>query len=264
MACDPPSCLEIPPALPPSSPLCGWELTWYRIWPITFPLGGIGLGTSELQQALTNIANAGGRVLSANLFFRDSKGGCTLEVTVLYPNPGAPGLINQQVTCPPGYRWDSLNEQCVLDIPIPIPIPLPGPGPGPGPGPEPGPGPAVPPGCRPNCTNTSTGRVGNLSLPCMFLCDVAEVGEQECINSCCVPCDVVDPPVPRGTLELSSGERRSLLPSHIPFEVRDWAVRLSAASTSASLGDKARPRTARFEWLSMMKPRTGTPIAGAG
>jgi len=81
------------------------------------------------------------------------------------------------------------------------------------------------------------------------------VGQQECINSCCIPCDTLDPPVPRGTLELSTGERRSLLPSHIPFELRHWGARLGIAP---------KPEIARFEWLSMMKPRTGPPIAGAG
>src|SRR5260370_26294140 len=150
MACDPPNCLEFPPALTPPAPLCGWELTWYRNWPIALPLGGIGLGSAELQQAVTNIANVGGRVLQANLFFRDSKGGCTLEVSVLYPNPGTAGVVNQQVTCPPGYRWDNLNEQCVLDIPIPIPIPIPGPGPVPAPCPGPG---RIPASCKPNFTN---------------------------------------------------------------------------------------------------------------
>lgn len=154
MACNPPNCLEIPPASPPSGksfPVCRWHLTWYRVWPITFDLSDSGAGSeATLATALNGIANAGGRLLDLDVSYLDSSGACTLTVSTIYPTPGNPnpsGSGQPQVTCPPGFVYDPVAEACVLEAIVVTPPPPPGPPP---PGPPP-PGPPPPPsgGCPP-------------------------------------------------------------------------------------------------------------------
>jgi hypothetical protein len=122
MACDPPNCLEIPPATGPGStfPVCRWDITWYRIWPISFPLSGADAGS--LAAAINGIANAGGRIITEDVWFLDSDGKCTLEVSIVNPTPATPNQQQPEITCPPGYVYDLQQEACVLETII-IPPP---------------------------------------------------------------------------------------------------------------------------------------------
>lgn len=112
MACNPPQCLEIPPNQPGST-FCGWFVTWYRVWPITFPLEGGGLSYASLQNTLNNIRNAGGAVLSIKYYYLDSSGRCTLVVEYIFDSPGGPGNFGQNSICPPGFYFDVASETCI-------------------------------------------------------------------------------------------------------------------------------------------------------
>lgn len=233
--CLPQNCLEIPPALPPPSPtaddICGWFIDWYRIWPITFPLDGTGLSAAALASALNSIANAGGRVLDINLFFKDQDGNCTLEVSILYPNPGNPGQSQYQVKCPPGWTWDPVQERCVASIVIIPPPPTNGGG---------GNGKcdafSNPDAC---CPKPST-----VSKPCVVLCGLAGfLTPSQCLQVCCMP--PPDPPLTDGITEMFA--RRPNTPLGKP-------ARLSQSSLAGE----------RPSYLTLMRPRNGPPQKGFG
>lgn len=205
MACNPPNCLEIPPALnaPLPSTLCGAIITWYRIFPITFTLRANG--PDAVRAALEGIANAGGTVLNATWFYTDDTGACTIEVDTFTKIPGKPDSgIN--VTCPPGFVYDPGLEACVLDVVIIPPIP-----PGGGGGGGSGGGGSAGGGCKPDCV-LADGSPGQGSLPCKLVCAASGFDDAECREACCIKCG--DPPV--DFLELRSrGFKAPMLPSKV-------------------------------------------------
>lgn len=244
--CNPPQCLEIPPALPPPSPtaddICGFTLDWYRSWPIIFGVNGTGLDATQLSQVLNSIANAGGRLLDINLFFKDADGNCTIEVSILYPNPGPGSPSQYQVQCPPGWTWDSQLEECVAPLPIIIPPP-PGFGNGGGGGGGGGTGkcdPLVDPeACCPAPSHESK--------PCVVLCLYAGVlSLKQCLIACCVP--PPDPPLTDTITEMFAGRPAS--PKGLPRPAR--AARAFGNPVSAG------------PYLELMRPRNGPPIRGFG
>lgn len=195
MSCNPPNCLEIPPAswpnpFPPAAEVCGWNFRWYLHFPIL--LDASGPDATTLANAIADVRGNGGGLYSLNLFFRDAKGACTIEVSILYPSPGNV-LRTPQVNCPPGYTWDDLNEQCVLTI-IP-PVGPPGGG-GTGNGHTGGNGGSGGFSCaNPNCIVgglTGPARPGVLSPACIALCAAAGKSDDICDQACCQLC-VADP-----------------------------------------------------------------------